>query len=103
MSLNSTTAPKVPDAQSGNIANMSSRKIAEQFDTDIHKIHVLTTLAADVFDGLSRDTSKDDNGYVVFRLNFSEVNQIDFLLNELVRRARILHEEFQVADFGGVA
>ncbi|MEJ5081077.1 hypothetical protein [Ochrobactrum sp. MYb379] len=80
-----------------------SNQIVEQFDSDIHHIHVLTTLAADVFDGLNRDTNKDSNGYVVFRLNSTDINQFDFLLNELVRRARILHEEFQVADFGGVA
>lgn len=77
--------------------------MAEKFDVDIHHIHVLSTLAANVFDGLSQDDTKDSNGYVVFRLNLTEINQFDFLLNELVRRARILHDDFQLADFGGVA
>lgn len=80
-----------------------STQIVEKFDSEIFKIHVLSTLAADVFDGLNRDTNKDSNGYVIFRLNLTEINQCDFLLNELVRRTRILHDDFQLADFGGVA
>jgi len=64
----------------------------EGIEADAYYMQVLADLAAEVFDNLSRDLDPDRNGHIVYRLGKNQVKQLDFLLNEQVRRTTQLDQ-----------
>ncbi|MEJ5081078.1 Rha family transcriptional regulator [Ochrobactrum sp. MYb379] len=102
MSLNSTTAPKVPDGQSGNIVTMSSREIAEltgkrhpDVKRDIEKM--LNELEEDVsrFAHIYQDSmNRDQNEYQLDR-ELTETLLLGYsapLRRKVIKRLRELEE-----------
>lgn len=77
--------------------------VENQIDMSIHYLHVLSTLASDIFEQLERDTDKDADGRVVYRLTGAQVNQFDFILSDLVKRSNQLHDDFEAFAFTGAA
>jgi len=77
--------------------------VENQIDMSIHYLHVLPTLASDIFEQLERDTDKDADGRVVYRLTGAQVNQFDFILSDLVKRSSQLHDDFEAFAFTGAA
>lgn len=77
--------------------------VENQINISIHYLHVLSTLASDIFEQLERDTDKDADGCVVYRLTGAQINQFDFILSDLVRRSSQLHDDFEAFAFRGAA
>ncbi|MBQ0707870.1 hypothetical protein [Ochrobactrum sp. AP1BH01-1] len=91
------TEQNIPANAEGTSKEIQTIRAFEALEADAYYMQVLADLAAEVFDNLQRDTDADKNGYIVYRLGKNQVKQLDFLLNEQVRRTNQLDQTIRAA------
>lgn len=91
------TEHTIPANAEGLPALTIANRALDAISLEAHSAHVIADIAAEVFDNLARDDAPDKNGFIVYRIAKNQVDQIDFLLNEQVKRTQALCESTGVA------
>lgn len=91
------TEQSIPATDEGLSKIILANRSFDEISLDAQCAHVLADLAAEVFDNLARDNAPDKNGFIVYRIAQNQVDQIDFLLNEQVKRTRQLKNNISSA------